>query len=80
MDWLEQGRDKSKPFFLYLSNKAVHSDPKPAPRYVNQYPDLDIMLPSSAANTPEKNRGKPMWVRNQRNSWHGIDFPYHSDT
>ena len=20
-----------------------------------------------------------MWVRNQRNSWHGVDFPYHSD-
>ncbi len=18
-----------------------------------------------------------MWVRNQRNSWHGVDFPYH---
>ena len=20
-----------------------------------------------------------MWVKNQRNSWHGVDFPYHSD-
>jgi N-acetylglucosamine-6-sulfatase len=20
-----------------------------------------------------------MWVHNQRNSWHGVDFPYHSD-
>ncbi len=20
-----------------------------------------------------------MWVRNQRNSWHGVEFPYHSD-
>ena len=20
-----------------------------------------------------------MWVQNQRNSWHGVDFPYHSD-
>ncbi|MEL7542036.1 MAG: sulfatase/phosphatase domain-containing protein, partial [Pseudomonadota bacterium] len=23
--------------------------------------------------------GKPIWVHNQRNSWHGIDFPYHSE-
>ena len=23
--------------------------------------------------------GKPMWVKNQRNSWHGIDFFYASD-
>ena len=19
-----------------------------------------------------------MWVKNQRNSWHGVDYPYHS--
>ena len=19
-----------------------------------------------------------MWVQNQRNSWHGVDFPYHT--
>jgi N-acetylglucosamine-6-sulfatase len=30
------------------------------------------------ADTPENYDGKPMWVRNQRNSWHGVDFPYHS--
>jgi arylsulfatase A-like enzyme len=79
MDWLEKGRDPAKPFFLYLSHKAVHSDPEPPERYKNQYADLDIKLPASMANTPENNRGKPMWVRNQRNSWHGADFPYHTD-
>lgn len=79
MDWLEKGRDPAKPFFLYLSHKAVHSDPEPPERYKNQYADLAIKLPASMANTPENNRGKPMWVRNQRNSWHGADFPYHTD-
>jgi N-acetylglucosamine-6-sulfatase len=24
-------------------------------------------------------RDRPMWVQNQRNSWHGVEFPYHSD-
>jgi arylsulfatase A-like enzyme len=79
MDWLEKGRDPSKPFFLYLSHKAVHSDAVPPDRYRTQYGDLEIKLPASMANTPENNRGKPIWVRNQRNSWHGADFPYHTD-
>ena len=24
-------------------------------------------------------RHRPMWVQNQRNSWHGVEYPYHSD-
>ncbi len=79
MDWLEKGRDQSKPFFLYLSHKAVHSDPEPPERYKTQYADLAIVPPASMANTPANNLGKPLWVQNQRNSWHGADFPYHTD-
>ena len=79
MNWLEKGRDTAKPFFLYLSHKAVHSDPLPPDRYKSQYSDLQIKLPASMANTPENNAGKPLWVRNQRNSWHGADFPYHTN-
>lgn len=79
VDWLEKGRDPTKPFFLYLSHKAVHSDAEPPERYKTQYKDLDIKLPASLANTPENNQGKPLWVQNQRNSWHGADFPYHTD-
>ncbi len=79
LKWLSGGRDTAKPFFLYLSHKAVHSDATPPPRYATQYADLDIKMPASMANTPQNNRGKPMWVLNQRNSWHGVDFPYHTD-
>lgn len=77
MQWLEQGRDPTKPFFLYLSHKAVHSGATPPARYADQYKDLRIELPASMSDTPENNRGKPMWVRNQRNSWHGTDFFYY---
>lgn len=80
MNWLEKQRDSKKPFFLYLSHKAVHSDPLPPPRYAHQYDNAQFPLPASAANTPENYRGKPMWVYNQRNSWHGLDFFYNSDT
>lgn len=79
LKWLDEGRDKTKPFFIYMSHKAVHSDAKPAPRHAGQYQDLDIRMPASMADTPENKRGKPMWVQNQRNSWHGADFAYHSD-
>ncbi len=79
MNWLEKERDPSKPFFLYLSHKAVHSDPLPPPRYAHQYDKVNFPLPASAANTPENYKGKPMWVYNQRNTWHGIDFFYNSD-
>jgi arylsulfatase A-like enzyme len=79
MDWLQKERDPGKPFFLYLSHKAVHTDPLPAPRHAHQYDGTAFHIPASAANTPENYRGKPMWVYNQRNTWHGIDFFYNTD-
>ncbi|MBX3592863.1 MAG: sulfatase [Sphingomonas sp.] len=74
MNWLEQERDPSKPFFLYMSHKAVHGPCIPPPRYANQYKGWTYQLPASFADTPENYKDKPMWVRNQRNSWHGIDI------
>lgn len=79
MKWLEEGRNQSEPFFLYLSHKAVHSDAVPAERHEGQYDDTDFTLPETAADTPENREGKPLWVQNQRNSWHGIDFFYASN-
>lgn len=79
VDWLQKARDQKKPFFLYLSHKAVHADPKPAKRHEGQYANATFAIPASAANTPENYKGKPMWVYNQRNTWHGIDFFYHQD-
>ncbi|MFI8665515.1 sulfatase [Qipengyuania sp. NPDC077410] len=79
MNWLENERDPNQPFMLYLSHKAVHSDPLPPPRYKDQYKDTTFKIPASAANTPENYEGKPMWVYNQRNTWHGLDFLYNSN-
>ncbi len=79
MQWLDTERDPNKPFFLYLSHKAVHSDAKPAPRHKDQYANTNFKLPASSVATEERRNNKPMWVQNQRNSWHGIDFFYASD-
>jgi len=78
LDWLNN-RDGDRPFFLYLSHKAVHAEFKPAKRHEVLYSDVKIEVPESQADTEENYRGKPVWVRNQRNSWHGVDFPYHSE-
>ncbi len=79
LDWLAKERDRTKPFFVYLSHKAVHANFSPPERYKDLYSDAVIPVPASQAGTEENYRGKPMWVRNQRNSWHGVDFPYHSN-
>jgi arylsulfatase A-like enzyme len=70
MNWLERERDPSKPFFLYLSHKAVHTVPQPPERYRQQYVGLDVRLPSS-----ETGPDAPMWVKNARNSINGVEFP-----
>jgi len=78
VDYLK--KDKTKPFFMYLSHKAVHADFYPAKRHENAYSDVQIEHPASMANTPENYEGKPLWVKRQRHSWHGVDYMYHDGT
>jgi len=75
LDWL--GEDDARPFFLYLSHKAVHAEFEPAERHAGRYADLDIPYPASMANTESNYAGKPRWVKEQRYSWHGVDYAYH---
>lgn len=77
LDWVDSGRDSDKPYFVYLSHKAVHAMFKPAERHLGKYDDVEIDYPESMANTEKNYEGKPDWVRAQRNSWHGVDYMYH---
>ena len=79
IDWLEQQKPAEKPFFLYLSHKAVHANFTPAERHAGRLDDAPFKRPASEADTPENYRNKPRWLRDQRNSWHGVEFPYHSN-
>ena len=79
IDWLEQQKPEEKPFFLYLSHKAVHANFTPAERHAGRLDDAPFQRPASEADTPENYRNKPRWLRDQRNSWHGVEFPYHSN-
>jgi N-acetylglucosamine-6-sulfatase len=86
LDWL-RARDRSRPFFLYLSHKGVHNDYIPATRSSDFVPaerhrgtleETTFTPPTSQHFPPDQEARRPRWVRDQRNSWHGVDFPYHS--
>ncbi len=46
VEWLGK-RDVEKPFFLYLSHKAVHAEFAPAQRHFKQYENEELPLPPS---------------------------------
>jgi len=75
-DWLK-GRSGKKPFMMYLSHKAVHAEFIPAERHKRKFDKETFVEPKT--QNPANISGAPMWVRNQRNSWHGVDFPYQGE-
>lgn len=77
VNWLEKDWNRSKPFFIYLSHKAVHALFEPAKRHQGKYDNVPLEYPESMEDTPENYKDKPDWVKAQRNSWHGVDYMYH---
>jgi len=73
--WLRQRKDE-RPYILFLSHKAVHSDFVPADRHRGRYASKLMPKPPTLDNTPRNYQDKPMWLKNQRNSRHGVDFAY----
>ncbi len=81
LDWLDK-RDRSKPFFMYLSHKAVHSEFMPAKRHSGVYKGKKIGFPTTYDQTKTgayKDLKWPQWVADQRTSWHGVDYMYHDN-
>ena len=65
--------NRSRPFCLYLSHKAVHHDFQPAPRHAGLYRTDPVPYPASMPYRPEYYRQLPEWVRRRRYSRHGVD-------
>ncbi len=81
VDWLKK-RDKERPFFMYLSHKAVHAAFKPAQRHKGMYKGKKIDLPATYDQTKTgeyRSLKWPQWVADQRVSWHGVDYMYHGN-
>lgn len=85
IDFMEQ-RNPENPFFLYLSHKAVHGDFFPAKDDRLRYHGKEISYPQSVNYTNpdhiQQEEGvnyedMPEWVKQQRYSWHGVDYAYH---
>lgn len=60
LDWLKEGRDKSKPFLLMYQHKAPHRNWQPGPKHLTMYDDVTIPEPEtlfddySGRGTPAK--------------------------
>lgn len=78
VEFLKQQTDRDKPFFLYLSHKAVHGPFTPEPKYEGTLADEPFEIPPSGKLLKNNRLNRPRWLLDQRNSWHGIDFPLHS--
>ncbi len=71
--WLEEDRPKDQPFYLHVAFKAPHYPFEPAPRHKGRYRGKPIPYPDTMARTERNYRTQPRWVRERRNSIHGID-------
>ena len=76
VDWLDNRKSEEDPYLLYLGHKAVHAFFEPAERHIGSYSELEIPDVTPAF---DEMKSEPMWVQNQRNSWHGADYPFHSE-
>jgi len=82
LKWLKE-RDKTKPFFVYLSHKAVHAGFQPAKRHKGKYKGKIYPLPATFDQTKTgayRDLKWPEWVAAQRISWHGVDYMYNTNS
>lgn len=79
IEFLKQQEGSEKPFCLYLSHKAVHGDFIPEDKYRGRFADKPFTPDPTAAPHKDNLVNRPRWLLDQRNSWHGMDFPLHSD-
>jgi len=70
IDWLGQQRP-DRPFLLMLGHKAPHSPNTPEPQYEHLFDDVKIEYPPTAFAL----EGKPDWIRQRLDTWHGIYGP-----
>ncbi|MFP5379519.1 MAG: sulfatase/phosphatase domain-containing protein, partial [Vicinamibacteria bacterium] len=57
---------------------GVHAEFVPPDRYKGSYASSPVTPPMTMAPEAAVKGNFPTWVRNQRNNWHGVEYPYHS--
>ena len=72
LDWLRKGRGKpDAPFALIIGHKAAHTPFTPEPKYDALLDGMPVEYPKSAFALD----GKPDWVKDRIDTWHGIYGP-----
>ncbi|TXE11145.1 sulfatase [Algoriphagus aquimarinus] len=66
LDWLENGRDKEKPFVLLYHQKAPHRNWKPAPEYLTLYDDKEFTPPANFFDEETNYQGRGSAAREQK--------------
>lgn len=79
LDFLDQQKDSDQPFFLYLSHKAVHGPFLPEQKHAGKFKDKPFQPAVGSRKVKGNADNRPRWLLDQRNSWHGTDFPLHTD-
>ncbi|MBM4018656.1 MAG: sulfatase, partial [Planctomycetes bacterium] len=69
VEWLK--RPRTRPFALILGHKAPHTPVEPEAKYEHIFDAIDIRYPASALAL----EGKPDWIRQRLDTWHGIYGP-----
>lgn len=69
VEWLRRRHDK--PFCLILGQKAPHGPFEPEPKHAAAFDAVPVNYPDTAATLD----GKPEWIRQRLNTWHGIYGP-----
>ncbi len=69
VDWIKG--ERTKPFVMILGHKAAHTPFTPEPKYAKMFDDVDVKYPDSAFAL----KGKPEWVSQRIDTWHGIYGP-----
>ena len=76
-EWLA-AKDEEKTFLLCVSHKGVHADFLPPDPHTFKYDKVGIPTPPTPTANPNLFRDPPIWVRNQSNSRHGVEFAYYT--
>ncbi|MBN8627807.1 MAG: sulfatase [Planctomycetes bacterium] len=69
LQWMK--RPRTKPFLMFVGQKAPHSFYTPEPKYEHTFDDVRIEYPKSAFQLDDK----PTWIKDRLYTWHGIYGP-----
>ena len=73
LEWLENGRDKSRPFCIMIHHKATHRNWLPDLKYLNEYEDVTFPIPETFNDDYE---GRVAAQRQEMNIARDMDIAY----